>query len=287
MSMTTETKQNATKQTDTKQQLADVLEQFWGFNSFRPLQLEAMQSVMDDRDSLVVFPTGGGKSLCFQAPAICKDGLGVVVSPLISLMKDQVDALRACGIKAAFLNSSLARDEEERVLNEIRGHELQLLYLAPERLLTDRTHGLLSAAKVAFFAIDEAHCVSQWGHDFRPEYRGLNKLKKQYPGASVHAYTATATQQVRDDITRQLGLQNVEVLIGSMDRPNLSYQIRRRQTGIGQIVEAINKHKSESGIIYCISRKDVERTSAALNGQGFSTLPYHAGMSPEDRKQTQ
>ena len=286
MSMSTEsktTRPTISENTGSKAQLADALEQYWGYDNFRPLQLEAMQAVLQDQDSLVVFPTGGGKSLCFQAPAVCRAGLGVVVSPLISLMKDQVDALQACGIRAAFLNSSLAKDEEERILNEIRANELQLLYVAPERLLTERTTKLLSTANVQFFAIDEAHCVSQWGHDFRPEYRGLKILKKNFPKASVHAYTATATEQVRHDITQQLGMIDAEVLVGSMDRPNLNYQIRRRQPGLGQIVDVVEKYKSESGIVYCISRKDVEKYSAALNGLGYQSLPYHAGMSQADR----
>ena len=270
-----------------KAQLAGALEEYWGFDQFRSQQLDAMQAVMSDCDSVVVFPTGGGKSLCFQAPAVCRDGLTVVVSPLISLMKDQVDALQSCGIKAAFWNSSLSPEAEQKVLDQVRLGELKLLYLAPERLLTDRTFGLLNSAKLAFFAIDEAHCVSEWGHDFRPEYRGLSILKSKYPGISIHAYTATATEQVREDIARQLGLDNPKILIDSMDRPNLTYQIRRRERGIDQFVEVINKYKNESGIVYCISRKNVESTCAALTSLGHQVLPYHAGMSGEDRKSNQ
>ncbi len=267
--------------------LASALQKFWGYSSFRPLQLEAMQSVMSDCDSLVLFPTGGGKSLCFQAPAVCRDGLAVVVSPLISLMKDQVDALNACGIRAAYLNSSISPSHEREVLADIRNGSLKIVYLAPERLLTDRTLELLSTVKLSLFAIDEAHCVSEWGHDFRPEYRGLSVLKRRFPEVSIHAYTATATETVRADIIRQLGFTNANVLVGSMDRPNLNYQMRRRQPGMGQILEVLNERKSESGIIYCISRKDVESTSAALNALGFFCLPYHAGLSAETRKQNQ
>jgi ATP-dependent DNA helicase RecQ len=275
------------RQRDVSELLSSVLKEVWGFDRFRPLQLDAMRSVMDQRDSLIVFPTGGGKSLCFQAPAVCRNELGVVVSPLISLMKDQVDALQACGVRAAFLNSSMSSAAESQVIRQIRNGELQLLYLAPERLLTQKTQQLLAAAQVAFFAIDEAHCVSEWGHDFRPEYRGLSILKQQYPGVAIHAYTATATQQVRDDIVKQLGLVNVNILVGSMDRPNLMYQVRRRGRGLDQVVAILKKHMGESGIIYCISRKDVEANCAAINALGFSARPYHAGLSTEDRNQNQ
>ena len=272
---------------DTTGQLATVLQQYWGYPSFRPLQLEAMQAAMQGQDSLVVFPTGGGKSLCFQAPAMCLPGLSVVVSPLISLMKDQVDALQACGISAAVLNSSISAREEQQVLNQIRSGELKLLYLAPERLLTERTHQLLGSLTLSMFAIDEAHCVSEWGHDFRPEYRGLAILKKKYPGVAVHAYTATAPEIVRQDIIRQLGLVNPHSLIGSMNRPNLIYQIRQRESGLGQILEVLEKHRDESGIIYCLSKKNVDATASALNALGLSALPYHAGLSAGERKQNQ
>ena len=285
MSQATLTGQSS--KSDDREQLASVLQKYWGYDQFRPQQLDAMRAVMSDQDSVVVFPTGGGKSLCFQAPAVCRDGLAIVVSPLISLMKDQVDALQACGIKSAFWNSSLSPEDEANVLDQIRSGDLQLLYLAPERLLTDRTEHLLGSVKIAFFAIDEAHCVSQWGHDFRPEYRGLAVLKSKYPGVAIHAYTATAPEQVRIDIAEQLQLSSPKILIGSMDRPNLNYQIRRREKGIGQIVDVVNRFKDESGVVYCISRKNVEATCGALCSLGFNALPYHAGMSSEDRKANQ
>ena len=268
-------------------QLSQAIKTFWGYDSFRPQQLAAMTAVMKDQDSLAVFPTGAGKSLCFQAPAVCREGLAVVVSPLISLMKDQVDSLRACGIRAAFLNSSLSREEENEIAQQARAGELKLLYMAPERLLTDATNRLLKDSPLSFFAIDEAHCVSQWGHDFRPEYRELSALKRLYPQVAVHGYTATATAKVREDVVNQLAQSNCQVLVGSMDRPNLIYRIARRESGIDQFVDVINRHKGESGIVYCISRKEVESTSAAFCQLGIAALPYHAGMSAQERKQNQ
>ena len=267
--------------------LPGILKKYWGFDSFLPLQAEAMQSVLDGRDSVVVLPTGGGKSLCFQAPAMCLEGLAVVVSPLISLMKDQVDALRACGIPAACINSMMAPDERQQVANDVRAGRLQLLYVAPERLLTERTLAFLKSAHVSLIAIDEAHCISSWGHDFRPEYRGLSVLKNHFPGVGIHAYTATATELVRDDIATQMQLDDPAVLVGSFDRPNLIYKVQRRSNGLGQIQSVLERHPGQSGIIYCISRKEVDRTSAALTELGYRAAPYHAGMSDEARHANQ
>jgi ATP-dependent DNA helicase RecQ len=267
--------------------LLNILRQYWGYDAFRPLQAEAMKAVVAGRDSLVLLPTGGGKSLCFQAPALALEGLAVVVSPLISLMKDQVDALVDCGVPAACVNSALAPDEKRRVANEIRGGRLKLLYLAPERLMMDRTLEFLQSVPISFFAIDEAHCISEWGHDFRPEYRMLSLLKDKFPDAALHAYTATATEHVREDIVRELRLADPEVLVGSFDRANLVYRVQRRGDLIGQIGDVIGRHPDESGIIYCIRRKDTEEVAAALSDLGAAALPYHAGLSDDERRRNQ
>ena len=269
------------------QPLLNALQQYWGYREFRPLQREAMSLVMQDRDSLIVLPTGGGKSLCYQVPAVSRDGLALVVSPLISLMKDQVDSLNSVGVPAACINSMQSQNEKLTVANQIRRRELKLLYIAPERLAQDRTIQFLQEAGVSFVAIDEAHCISQWGHDFRPEYRQLAKLRSAFPGAGIHGYTATATPQVRQDICYHLGLVSPNVLVGSFDRPNLQYRVERRYDPIAQIQRILNRHKGESGVIYCISRKNVESTSQALNDLGLRTLPYHAGLPDDKRRKAQ
>ncbi len=274
----------STLTTNRQDELRQALKKFWGYDGFLPLQAEAMDAVLARRDSVVVLPTGGGKSLCFQLPAICMEGLAVVVSPLISLMKDQVDALRSCGVPAACVNSMQAMDEKRDVANQIRAGRLRLLYMAPERLLADRTIEFLQSAGVSFFAIDEAHCISSWGHDFRPEYRGLRVLKERFPGTAVHAFTATATQQVREDISHQLKLTDPKTLVGSFDRPNLIYKVQRRKSGLTQIREVLDDHPGDSGIIYCITRAEVDRMSSALNQLGHQTLPYHAGMADDERQ---
>ena len=267
--------------------LRSVLKQYWGYDSFLPLQEEAMSCVLNHQDSAVILPTGGGKSLCFQAPSICMPGLAVVVSPLISLMKDQVDALTSCGVPAACLNSSMSYDERRYVTEEIRRDAFRLLYIAPERLATDSFIQFLRQIKVSFIAVDEAHCISAWGHDFRPEYRRLRVLKEAFPGVGIHAYTATATSHVRDDISQQLCLDDPQVLVGSFDRPNLVYRVEQRSNRLNQIRSVLDRHQSESGIIYCISRANVDRLSATLVKEGYKALPYHAGMSSEDRKRNQ
>ena len=267
--------------------LLSVMREYWGYDSFLPLQERAMTAAVQGRDSLVVLPTGGGKSLCYQVPALCLEGMAVVISPLISLMKDQVDALRACGVPAAFINSTLTPGEKRNVAEDISERRLKLLYVAPERLSLQGLLDLLVSVDVSFFAIDEAHCVSMWGHDFRPHYRQLSVLREQFPGTAIHAYTATATKKVRSDVRRQLGLRDPEVLVGSFDRPNLTYRVERRHSLLGQVTDVLNRHEDESGIIYCITRREVDELCDSLSTAGYSSRPYHAGMTDEDRKDNQ
>ena len=246
-----------------------------------------MTSALEGRDSVVVLPTGGGKSLCFQAPAMCQEGLAIVVSPLISLMKDQVDALRNCGVPAGFINSTLSAGERREVLNAARAGRLKLLYAAPERLLGETTLEFLRSVDVSLIAIDEAHCISSWGHDFRPEYRQLRTLRQMFPNVGVHAYTATASERVRHDIAGQLGLRDPGFLVGSFDRPNLVYKIQRRASLVRQIQDVLSRHAGESGVIYCITRREVDALSRKLTDLGHRALPYHAGMADDERKRNQ
>ncbi|MCH8838116.1 MAG: DNA helicase RecQ [Candidatus Marinimicrobia bacterium] len=261
-----------------------VLRAYWGYDGFLPLQKEAMECVLSGRDSIVVLPTGGGKSLCFQAPAMIMPGLALVVSPLISLMKDQVDALKECGVPAARIDSSQAPEERNTVFARLHDGALKLLYLSPERLLSDGFIERLGQIELSFIAVDEAHCVSMWGHDFRPEYRKLGLLKTAFPGIAIHAYTATATQQVRGDIALQLRLENAQLLVGPYDRPNLIYKVTRRGNIVSQVCAVLDQHQDESGIIYCIRRKDVDQLCADLTDKGYRVLPYHAGMENRERR---
>ena len=267
--------------------LHETVRRIWGYDRFLPLQEEAIACVLDERDSLVVLPTGGGKSLCYQAPAAHRRRLAVVVSPLIALMKDQVDGLRQAGVPAAALNSSQTPAERAAVMRAVGGGGVQLLYLAPERLVMDGFLERLQRAAPAFFAVDEAHCISQWGHDFRPEYRQLRALRSTFPSVAVHAYTATATPQVRGDIVAELGLKNPRVLVGSFDRPNLVYRVRPRTDRLAQVVAAIQRHRGQAGIVYCIRRSEVEELTAALVRRGVRALRYHAGLTDDERRANQ
>jgi ATP-dependent DNA helicase RecQ len=278
--------------------VVDVLHRVWGYSSFRPLQREAMQAILASRDSVVVLPTGGGKSLCFQAPALVgrvgqvgqvgQVGIAVVVSPLISLMKDQVDGLRVDGVAAAYLNSTLGAQERDEVLAAIRADRCRLVYVSPERIVADSgLRRLLRQAGLRFIAIDEAHCISQWGHDFRPEYRQLGSLREEFAGVSFHAFTATATERVRRDIVTELRLDDPAVLVGSFDRPNLTYRVLRRGHLHTQLTDVLARHDRESGIVYCSSRREVEQLAAWLKEQGLEALPYHAGLDDDVRSRHQ
>jgi ATP-dependent DNA helicase RecQ len=260
---------------------------FWGFDGLRPLQAEAIQAGLDRRDSLVVMPTGGGKSLCYQVPPAVAKRTDIVVSPLIALMKDQVDALRACGYPAAAMHSGMDLAEIRQVEREIAAGHHRLIFVAPERMLTPRFLELAARLGVSTFAIDEAHCISHWGHDFRPEYRQLAELKTRFRNASVHAYTATATQRVRQDIVEQLGLEDPTVLVGSFDRPNLLYRVIPKVHVDAQVAEALRRHRGKAAIVYCITRKDTEAMASYLAAGGIRAAYYHAGMEARERRRTQ
>ncbi|MPZ50335.1 MAG: RecQ family ATP-dependent DNA helicase [Dehalococcoidia bacterium] len=267
--------------------VAAALHKYWGYSELRPLQREAIDAGIARTDSLVVLPTGGGKSLCYQIPPLVTNRIDVVVSPLISLMKDQVDALKACGYPATALHSGLSEEERRRAVGELMAGKHRLVFVAPERLLTPWFMGVMERLNVGAFAIDEAHCISQWGHDFRPEYRRLATLKERYPQASIHAFTATATPRVREDIVRQLKLQSPRTLVGRFDRPNLVYRVIPRTDIDAQVTEAVRRHKDEAAIVYCISRADTERMAEVLRARGVKAAAYHAGLDPVSRARTQ
>src|SRR3984893_5519283 len=266
-----------------------ILRDVFGSPAFRGQQGDIVSHLANGGDALVLMPTGGGKSLCFQIPALLREGVGVVVSPLIALMQDQVAALEEAGVRAAALNSSMSWPQVQAVERKVRAGELDLLYVAPERLLTDRCLELLdSTAKIALFAIDEAHCVSQWGHDFRPEYIRLAVLAERYPGVPRVALTATADELTRKEIMARLHLQNARAFVSSFDRPNIRYRINEKISARKQLLGFIKtEHPGDAGIVYCLSRNTVDETAEFLAGHGVNALPYHAGLDNGTRELNQ
>lgn len=265
----------------------EVLRQTFGYENFRPLQEKIINSVIAGEDNFVLMPTGGGKSLCYQIPALVREGVGIVVSPLISLMQDQVQALNANGAAAALYNSTLTEAEARKNLARLHNNELDLLYIAPERLMTESFLSRLREVKLALVAIDEAHCVSQWGHDFRPEYLRLGELREYFPKVPFIALTATADKQTRQDILQRLRLTKANVHIASFNRPNIRYTLLEKQKSYNQLVNFLKDRKADFGIVYCLSRNRVEEVAAKLQADGYSALPYHAGLPAAQRGKTQ
>ncbi len=267
--------------------ILDVVRRYWGFEQLRPMQEAAIAAGLAHRDALVVLPTGGGKSLCYQVPPAVAGRIDVVISPLIALMKDQVDGLRENGYPAAALHSGLELDEMREVEQGLADDRYRLLFVAPERLLAPRFLTWLERAGVRDFAVDEAHCISHWGHDFRPEYRQLAELKTRIPGASLRAFTATATERVREDIATQLQLADPLLLVGTFDRPNLTYRVVPRGDTARQTLQVLRRHADEAAIVYCLSRRETESLAAQLAAQGLRAAHYHAGMDSGLRRRTQ
>ncbi len=265
----------------------NLLKKHFGYDNFLPLQEEIIANVLKRRDALVIMPTGGGKSLCYQLPALRFNGLTLVVSPLIALMKDQVDALKSNGIAAAFINSTLSYAEMRRIQAQAQQGDLSILYIAPERLALPSFQNFLGTLEVSLVAVDEAHCISEWGHDFRPDYRTLGDLRHSLPHVPFIALTATATERVRWDIVTQIDLNDPQIFIASFDRANLNYTVRPKRNTFGALLDLLEKNKGESAIIYCFSRKDTEMMATNLSDEGFDALPYHAGLDAEVRSETQ
>ena len=267
--------------------MKQLLKTYFGYDEFRPLQEDIISNVLDKKDTLVLMPTGGGKSLCYQLPALKFEGLTLVISPLIALMKDQVDALKANGIAAEYINSSLLPDEIQQIQEKVIVGKVKILYVAPERLALQNFQSFLKGANIKLIAVDEAHCISEWGHDFRPDYRNLKLFKSQFPNVPIIALTATATPRVREDIIKQLSLNNSKTFISSFDRENLMMIVTRKRKAFDKLLKLIQKHKNEPTIIYCFSRKDTENIAMSLQAEGFNALPYHAGLNNETRKKNQ
>src|SRR6184192_610147 len=268
-------------------QSVSALKKYFGYEAFRPLQREIIDDALSGRDVFALLPTGGGKSLCFQLPALLRDGVTIVVSPLIALMKDQVDALRTSGIAATFLNSTLAGNEARERLRGLDRNQFRLLYVAPERLMMESFLERALNWNIAQIAIDEAHCISEWGHDFRPEYRELKKLRTHFPDVPIMALTATATERVRDDIIKQLKLRDPCCYFASFNRPNLTYRVVAKSSAYQQVLEFIRARPNESGIVYCASRKSTDALAEKLTKDGIKARPYHAGMEPRERTRNQ
>ncbi len=267
--------------------ILETLRSTFGFSELRPLQEEVITSILGGQDVFVLMPTGGGKSLCYQPPAVLKPGVAVVVSPLIALMKDQVDRLASLGVAATFINSSLSYAEVAARQEALRRGQVKLLYAAPERLMTPGFLEMIARAKVSLFAIDEAHCISEWGHDFRPEYRELRRLRELFPHVPIAAFTATATQRVQQDIAAQLQLTDVVSFRGSLNRPNIFYQVWPKMNAEERLLEYLGAHADQAGIIYVQARASAERWAARLEKQGVKAMAYHAGLSPEERRERQ
>jgi ATP-dependent DNA helicase RecQ len=272
--------------TDSPQLLA-LLKEHFGYSSFRPLQEEIIKETLAGRDALALLPTGGGKSICYQLPALAREGLTLVISPLIALMKDQVDGLLENGISAAFLNSSLNEESSKDTWRKLYRGEIKILYLAPERLLLEGMLETLDSLRLEFVAVDEAHCISSWGHDFRPEYRALKKIRERYPHVPILALTASATERVRYDIVDMLGIPEAKLFVASFNRPNLSYRVIPRMEPIKQILEVLADHPDETGIIYCLSRDRTESVAEELTRRRFKAAAYHAGLSGDERARRQ